>query len=579
MEGFLGIKKGKEGEVKGKEIAIVEENTTSAYETEAGTEATCLVDSIDEDMFDDDDTCLEELESSASKQLSSIPETEEPKVSATEQDTNMAAPLRSPNYHKRPDWINPLHTEEPVAETHTAVDIITEVVPTLSASILQPLNPSNRSEAFTDCSGPVQLDVQTTKASELDVAKQSSGLTAPMLSATTYQAPNFPKDSPVPSRLAPFESQQMSSPDIWGDMFATSTQIYRELSQPKTPSKSFIYDASKASIPIEDVEPKSDDLFDSTNKTSNHPIDASDGVIAHDFAYFKQTSQNNIVLGDRVIPKSPTSFGSLKRKRGDRFPNVIVTASPKTTSNCHSFTDAQISFTSDLTKYGYSTQIAENMFGDESDTDEEDFSFHAQPAPKQPTEDPMLKDRVLMPPPPLRKQPQIFKPPSQEISLPEPKQGLGIGIWGVSTQDIRAVFMGDDGSDTEEDDFGPSLPLPPLKPNIQQSLNSVAPVQNSHIAPSVRLEASPILRPVSKKARLMPAPQQQSQLRRLRTAPVSAPGKGHQITSLTRSFSAPPHPTPPARMSDLHEFGISTQLLNDFAEEDVELSPTEPRRS
>lgn len=573
MEGFLGIKKTKEKILKGKENTIVEEEDERAD----GTKVETNQDVIDEDMFDDD-ICFEEPRNTKE---------EGPRVEGSNNGTK-ARPdaknlldtvdadmfdddicleeLGDPACEQASSGgvqINMPHTKEPNTVTDATSVGVTKIAPVLSTTISPLPNPSCSLEKTTDYSDGVQLDIQDTKD---PTDKQNCHVSAPI-----YNLPNASKDSPTRPAHSLTESQCMSPPEMWGDMFATGTQIGRELSQPKTPGKSLASGPSISQNLMGDLEPKSDDLFDSTKKTSNPVINVCEGVVAHDFAYFKQTLSQNIVLGERVIPKSPSSFGSVKRKRGHKFPNVMVTPSPKTTSNCPSFTDAQVSFTTDLTKYGYSTQIGENMFGDESDTDEEDCSFQAQSAPKQSTPASILKDRDLMPPPPLRKSPKIFKPPSKTTSPPE--SGLGIGIWGVSTQDIRAVFIDDDGSDTEDDEFGSSLPLPPLKPKAPQFSKPVASGYTKYNASLPRLGASPFIIPVAKKARLASTTQPPPQIQRLRSAPSSAMGIGHKTAFLTPSFSAPPQHISPAPIIDLHELGLSTQVLNDFAEEDVELSP------
>jgi hypothetical protein len=406
--------------------------------------------------------------------------------------------------------------------------------------------------------------------------KADTEITTLAIPQITHKPAKPTTNSPTRPEINPIESQHLSPLDIWADYFASGTQICRELSQPKTPSKSF--DNAEQTFPnqTEDLDPKSDDLFDSTKKTSNPKISFSEGVIAHDFAYFKTTSSQRIVLGDPVIPKSPSSFGSLKRKRGYKFPNAIATPSPKTTSNCPSFTAAQISFTADLTKYGISTQVVADVFGEESDTDEDDFSFRAPPAPtSRPVQASLDTDRALMPPPPLRMSPKIFKPPSKEEPLPEEKEGLGIGIYGISTQDIRAIFLNNDGSDTEEDEFGPSLPSPP--PKVETKFNNIQRTPAKRKPSPTRLQASPLIRPAAKKPRLVSAPQLQPQLQHTRASPASGSCFRPKAAALTRSFSGPPFHSPPAPMNDLHRFGISTQILNDFVEEDIELSPVDTK--
>jgi hypothetical protein len=416
------------------------------------------------------------------------------------------------------------------------------------------------------------LDNKDTKE-ETDAAKMDVVISTSL--RPSYRSAISSKGSPPRQVTKLPGSEIVSPPDMWGDLFASGTQICRELSQPQTPSKQFINPAEAEQTRIEPSEPTSDDLFDSSKKTSNPPINISDGVVALDFAYFKKISSQNIVLGDRVVPKSPSSrsFGSSKRKRGQIFPNnVIAASSPKVTSNCASFTAAQCSFTSDWGKYGLSSQIIAQAVEEESDTDEEDFSFRDPPAPKPPVETSMNKDRVLMPPPPLRKPPNIFKPPANHF-VPKVEEGLGIGIWGISTQDMRAVFD-HEGSDTEEDEAGPSLPSPPLRSEAKQlSTNSHSPHTRPALHPS-RLQASSFIRPALKKARLASA-QAPPQLQRSR--PSLTVEAGPKANSLTRSFSNPPFQTLTAPMDDLRMFGISTQVLNDAVGEDVELSPLDTK--
>ncbi|QDS70121.1 hypothetical protein FKW77_005359 [Venturia effusa] len=589
MEGFLGVKKIKENSLKGKENTIVDEDEGRASENDVEVKKALLQDAIEQDIFDEE-VCLEEAvrnkEGGQKVEIDRIPEEsndrtgaiidartlleavdadmfdddiclEELLAPACEQESSAGVRLGIPRSKELP------------AAADAVTDQLTKFAPSSSPIISQLPDPLLCSKQAADYCGGLQLNMSATEDSK---NKQDS-----KVDASTYTPPNPLTVSPTRPAPSLTESQCISPPDIWVDMFATGTQIGRELSQPKTPGVSFINGIGISQDSVGDLEAKSDDPLNSAENISNPVISsAHEGVVVHDFAYFKQTLSQNIVLGDRVIPKSPSSFGSLKRKRGCKFPNAMVTPSPKTTSNCVSFTEAQVSFTTDLTRYGYSTQIAESMFDDESDTDEEDFSFQAQPASKRFTNASTQKDRELMPPPPLRNPPKVFKPPSKAISSPEP--GLGIGIWGVSTQDIRAVFIDEDGSDTEEDEFGSSIFSPSFMPKAPQSSKTVAVDYATFNVSQLRPEASLFIEPVAKKARLASTTQLPRQIQPLRSVPSSKICTTTKTAPLERSISAPPHHVSPAPNHDLHELGISTQILHDFAEEDVELSPTETRK-
>jgi hypothetical protein len=258
--------------------------------------------------------------------------------------------------------------------------------------------------------------------------------------------PKYASSPSVAGEPYSMQSNVISPSDAWADLLASNTQISRELSQ-ATPTKCAVKPPSPMAVfSTQDLEITSDDLFDSgitVTKTTHPSISALDGVVARDFAYFKYTTFGDIVLGTPGVSKA-VSRSHRTISRENMLANVL-TPSPKMTSNCSSFTAVQCSFTSKYQDFGLSTQILRDAISDEneSDTDEDESAVH------EPSTTSMDRDKALMPPPPLRTSPKIFKPPSNQLRHGDG----GLQILGLSTQILRDAVLEDDGSDTEEEDF------------------------------------------------------------------------------------------------------------------------------
>jgi hypothetical protein len=234
--------------------------------------------------------------------------------------------------------------------------------------------------------------------------------------------------TPAPKPIA-YPSLATTSPSLsWEDFLASNTQITRELSQPTT----------QAEV-SPDLAISSDDLLDlheSAGTLCPEPC-AVNGVVARDFAYFKRDQHGEIILAP---PKDPTDAPYTSSKRVNiSKPKSFLTSSPKITASGFQPSIAERSFTSRFDDFGLSTQILQDAVDDtDSDTEEEDF---ASLIPSVAVD----RDRELMPPPPPRTSPHIFKPPSPIQSL----KRSNFQAFGLSTQILQDVADLSDGETVE----------------------------------------------------------------------------------------------------------------------------------
>jgi hypothetical protein len=224
----------------------------------------------------------------------------------------------------------------------------------------------------------------------------------------------------------PAQIKASLSPNIsWDDFIVSNTQVRREISQPTTPSKSSLgaHKAIPSSTQDLDFSPTNVRDLRATPKTNYTNIDAIDGIASCDFAYFGCTSSGNVVLKRPSFP--PPRSRSFSRPIKAQTSKSMSATLPKTIASDYRPPPAERSFTSKYEGYGLSTQILQDALDDtESDTEEEDF-MAAIPVSE--------RDRILMPPPPLRTSPKVFKPPSPSSTTSR------YGHVGLSTQILQDV--------------------------------------------------------------------------------------------------------------------------------------------
>jgi hypothetical protein len=262
-------------------------------------------------------------------------------------------------------------------------------------------------------------------------------------------------------------TRMMSSPnDSWAQFLDGNSQILQDISssspRPELPG------ASSTLLPhmsTQDLEITSDDLFETgLPKTTNPAISPREGVIVRDFAYFKSTDGGSFTLkvpGAPSLPRKSRTEASLRRSFGRR--PMLAMPSPKMTATCSTFTAAQCSFTSDYHHYGLSTQLLQQALDDgDDDTEDEDEEVYSQAL-----EASKIPDKVLMPPPPLRLSPKVFKPPA-ENDLFAGKGGLH--ILGLSTQVLNdALSASDDDELTDEDEDDGLFNIPIKRPATSET--------------------------------------------------------------------------------------------------------------
>jgi hypothetical protein len=243
----------------------------------------------------------------------------------------------------------------------------------------------------------------------------------------------------------------LSSPnDSWAQYLDGNTQILQDISQ--SPPRLEVQSdpvAAAASPPMstQDLEINSDDLFETgLPKTRNPVLNPKEGVVIRDFAVFEHAESGEFMF------KAPNAPPLSRRSRTEKSilrsfgrKPTIATPSPKMTANCATFTAAQCSFTSDYHHYGLSTQMLQQALDDgDDDTEDEDEEVYSQALANS-----KIPDKVLMPPPPLRLSPKVFKPPVQEDVFAT--KG-GLQIFGLSTQALNDAITADDDDLTDEDD-------------------------------------------------------------------------------------------------------------------------------
>lgn len=270
--------------------------------------------------------------------------------------------------------------------------------------------------------------------------------------------------SPPTKRIKTTESPT----NDWAQFVDGNTQILHELSQVSPPGQ-VKADPRIAFPPMstQDLELHSDDLFECglpLPKTENPQPQASDKVMIRDFAYFK--TSNEALTAPNAPALSRTSR-SMLRSFGRRAPNV-GSPSQKTTATCSTFTADQCSFTTDYHNYGLSTQLLQQAIDDgENDTESEDEEVYSQAL-----ETVKIPDHVLMPPPPLKLSPRVFKPPARQDGGLFAQKG-GLQIFGLSTQLLNEA-INDDGDVTDEDEDDALFSVPLHRPAKVESVGSRA---------------------------------------------------------------------------------------------------------
>jgi hypothetical protein len=239
----------------------------------------------------------------------------------------------------------------------------------------------------------------------------------------TTNAPTTPQ-----TQRQPASSKHSISPTVlWDEFLASNTQITRELSQPTTPIKTSLETAAVIPLSTQDLELSPTDLQDlgGVPDSNNTKADAIDGISSCDFAYFGCTSSGGIALKRPSFPPPPSRSFS-KPMKPHAHKSIFATSS-KTVASEYRPSPAERSFTSKYEGYGLSTQILQDALDDtESDTEEEDF-MAAIPV--------VERDRILMPPPPSRTSPKVFKPPSP------PTNSSRYCDVGLSTQILQDVIV------------------------------------------------------------------------------------------------------------------------------------------
>jgi hypothetical protein len=252
--------------------------------------------------------------------------------------------------------------------------------------------------------------------------------------------PTSPQDEQTKAPLNP----PVSPIGLWDDFLQSGTQITRELSQAITPSKAASEAATILPLSTQDLELSPTDLlyFEAKSNNTNPKVSVADGVASRDFAYFGCAANGNFVLKPPSFPPPASrSFSKAMKPQSSKFVSV---KSPKIIASGFIPSPAERSFTSKFDDFGLSTQILQDAFDDAgSDTEEEDF-MAAVPVSKE-------RDRMLMPPPPSRTSPKIFKPPSPTSTFG------GFRDFGFSTQILQDVVFEDvELSDEEEKEIAGS---------------------------------------------------------------------------------------------------------------------------
>jgi hypothetical protein len=274
--------------------------------------------------------------------------------------------------------------------------------------------------------------------------------------------------TPVTKRV-----KTMSSPnDSWAQFLDGNTQIMQDISRsPPRMDGQATPTSPPPPMSTQDLEITSDDWFETgLPKIGNPALSPKEGIIIRDFAYFKHTTSGSFTLEDPGAPSLPRKSRtekSMLRSFGQK--PTIAAPSPKMTATCAAFTAAQCSFTSDYHHYGLSTQLLQQALDDgDDDTEDEDEEVYSQAL-----EASKVPDKVLMPPPPLRLSPTVFKPPAKN-DLFASKGGLQ--ILGLSTQlldDAISAAAADPLTDEDEDDglfkIPVKRPTADTNPNTRES--------------------------------------------------------------------------------------------------------------
>lgn len=317
--------------------------------------------------------------------------------------------------------------------------------------------------------------------------------------------------TPPPMKRAKTKSSPINE---WAQFVDGNTQILSEISQPSPPQVKADPRIAIPHMSTQDLELNSDDFIETgLPKTTNPLLSADEGAIVRDFAYFKHTDSGSFSL---TVPGAPALSRKSRteksiRRSFGRRP-TITKASPKMTATCAEFTAAQCSFTTDYHHYGLSTQILQEALDDgDDDTEDEDEEVYSQAL-----ENTKVPDGVLMPPPPITLSPKVFKPPTSARTNLFASKG-GLQIFGLSTQLLNDAINDDDVSTDEDSD---------------DALFSI-----------------PITRPATGASKSMAKAQT--------TVAMTAP------STLRRTSSA------------FGGFGLSTQMLQDAALDDIELTDDE----
>ncbi|KAF2421228.1 hypothetical protein EJ08DRAFT_516310 [Tothia fuscella] len=235
------------------------------------------------------------------------------------------------------------------------------------------------------------------------------------------------KEDRNPRKKKPGSSSDIISPlPNLEDFFSSSTQISRELSQQTTPIKTITKSSATTPLSTQELEITSDDLADPEGSDTRTYIEEQ--VTMRDFAYPLPLQKAMEETG--TLNTSSIVFVNRTSKEKSKKSISFLTTSPKLTAGGFQPVEGR-SFTSKYDQYGLSTQLLEDgLENTDSDTEEEDY-IETIPA--------MVpdRDRALMPPPPARTSPKIFKPPSPTAISP---QLSSIAHFGFSTQDFHDAF-------------------------------------------------------------------------------------------------------------------------------------------
>jgi hypothetical protein len=215
----------------------------------------------------------------------------------------------------------------------------------------------------------------------------------------------------------------------------------------------------------------------------NPSLSPKDGIIIRDFAYTgnTDTNANSFTLkppGAPALPRKYQSERSMQRSFSRKpTSTTIATSSPKTTATCSTFTAAQCSFTTkDYHHYGLSTQILQQAIDDgDGDTEDEDEEVYSQAL-----QDSKVPDHVLMPPPPMTLSPKVFKPPAMTRSNSLFAGKGGLQIFGLSTQVLNEAISAEDDDvatdeDSDEELFSIPITRPPAVKKQEEQQEAVMP--------------------------------------------------------------------------------------------------------